>query len=104
MHIVINKIPKAAIVCYCVGFAILIAALIVYFYFSNLIEPVRLQQIFIGGAIVVVVGSVINTLYQFRPGRNSQDVESQSTSRQDQNNLFPDSSSQTDEKEKANAE
>ncbi|MCW8999620.1 MAG: hypothetical protein OQK04_13010 [Kangiellaceae bacterium] len=36
-----------------------------YFYFPGLVEPVRLQQLFIGGAIIVALGSVINTIYQF---------------------------------------
>ena len=66
MQIVFNKIPRLALVFYAVGFLVLTISLILFFYFPEFILPIRLQQSFIGGAILVAVGSVINTLYQFR--------------------------------------
>ena len=66
MYIVFKKIPKLAIIFYCIGFAILTTALYLYFYTPNLLEPAVNQQIFIGGAIIVALGSVINNIYQFK--------------------------------------
>ena len=70
MNIVFNKIPKLAKIFYCVGFVLIIVSMVLYFYYPNFIDPIKLQQAFIGGAIIVAVGSVVNTLHQFkRPKR-----------------------------------
>ena len=66
MTIVFKKIPKLAKLLYLVGFCIIASAMILFFYFPLLLEPFRVQQIFIGGAIVVIGGSVVNTIYQFK--------------------------------------
>jgi len=71
VRIVINKIPKPAIICYLVGFVILGVCLLIYFKFPDWVPMFRLQQAFIGGAIIVAIGSVINTIYQF--GRKQDD-------------------------------
>lgn len=70
MKIVINKIPTAAKIFYLVGFVILGCCLLIYFQFPNWLSAVRLQQVFIAGAIIVAVGSVINTIYQFGKHRH----------------------------------
>lgn len=70
VNIVFNKVPKLAKIFYLVGFVIIITSMILYFYYPDLIDSIRLQQAFIGGAIIVVIGSVVNTLHQFkRPKR-----------------------------------
>lgn len=66
VQIVFKKIPKLAKIFYTIGFSILIVALILFFNFKNLLSLVQIQQAFIGGAIIVAIGSVINTLYQFK--------------------------------------
>ncbi|TQV70939.1 hypothetical protein FLL45_21675 [Aliikangiella marina] len=71
MNIVFNKIPKLAKLLYGVGFVVIIISMVMYFYYPNLIDAIKLQQAFIGGAIIVAIGSVINTLHQFkRPKRD----------------------------------
>jgi len=77
MRIVFKKIPKLAIAFYCVGFLILASALYAFFYRPDMLEPyitepVVLQQMFIAGAIIVALGSVVNSLYQFKPRDNPQ--------------------------------
>jgi len=66
LRIVINKIPRLAVIFYLIGFCLIITALVFFFYWPSLFAPVKLQQTFIAGAILVAVGSVVNTLYQFR--------------------------------------
>ncbi len=66
MLIKFKKIPAAAIYCYLCGFIILSACLVIYYYFPPLLSTLFLQQCFIGGAIIVAIGSVINSLYQFK--------------------------------------
>jgi|GEM_PF-2206750 len=71
MKIVLKKVPKLAIYFYLVGFIILLSALFLFFYQvslfgQNILEPFRLQQLFIAGAIIVAIGSVINAVYQFK--------------------------------------
>lgn len=71
MQIVFKKIPTLAKIFYLIGFSILITTLILFFNFKNLLSLVRIQQAFISGAIIVAIGSVINTLYQFKkPKKN----------------------------------
>jgi len=66
MKIVFKKIPKFAILFYVIGFILIAIALYRYFYDFECNSIVLTQQLFIGGAIIVAVGSVINTLFQFR--------------------------------------
>ena len=70
MKIVIKKIPTAAKIFYLVGFVILGSCLLIYFRFPNWLPIVVLQQTFIAGAIIVAIGSVINTIYQFGKHRH----------------------------------
>lgn len=66
MRIVFKKIPKLAIAFYVAGFFTLLFALFYLLYRPGFFEAVALQQIFIAGAIIVALGSVINNLYQFK--------------------------------------
>ncbi len=66
MKIVFKEIPKLAVYFYAFGFIILIIALINFFTGAIGFENILTQQLFIGGAIVVALGSVINTVYQFK--------------------------------------
>lgn len=68
MKFVFNKIPKLAQSFYIVGFAIIIVAIANYLSTVPFMEILLMQQLFITGAIVVAIGSVINTLFQF--GKN----------------------------------
>jgi len=61
-----KKIPSLAKYYYAIGFLLLITALAIFFYWPSLLKPIRLQQLFIVGAIIVSVGSVINCVYQFK--------------------------------------
>lgn len=61
-----KKIPKLAKWFYFFGFIILIIAMLLFFYFPNKIESIRMQQLFILGAIIVAIGSIINTIHQFK--------------------------------------
>ena len=66
MKLKFNKVPKPAVYCYLIGFIILTVAFAIYTFELGLISSVTNIQIFIVGAIIIVIGSVINTLYQFR--------------------------------------
>ncbi|MGX5203426.1 hypothetical protein [Aliikangiella sp. IMCC44632] len=66
MKISFQKIPKAAIILYLLGFAIIISCLLAFWINNQLVNPVRLQQALILGAIVVVGGSIVNVIYQFK--------------------------------------
>ena len=65
MKLVFKKIPKVALYFYTVGFMIILAAMVNYFTATHFVSPLQMQQLFIGGAIIVAIGSVINTLFQF---------------------------------------
>ena len=65
MKLVFKKIPKVALYFYTVGFTTILAAMVNYFIATPFFSPLLMQQLFIGGAIIVAVGSVINTLFQF---------------------------------------
>ena len=66
MKIVFKKIPRLAVGFYLVG--ILLIAISIYRYLQDFScsSIVLTQQLFIVGAIVVALGSVINTLYHFK--------------------------------------
>lgn len=66
MRLVFKTIPKLARYFYIVGFAVILTALGNYFSATEFINTLLMQQLFIGGAIIVAVGSVINTLFQFK--------------------------------------
>jgi len=66
MQIVFHKIPRLAKLFYLIGFIIVTLSMIIFFNYPSLVAPVRLQQAFIGGAIIVALGSVINTIHQFK--------------------------------------
>jgi len=66
MKIVFNKIPKLAKYFYLIGFAVLSLAMGCYFSEQTIIDHLLLQQAFILGAIIVAIGSVINTIYQLK--------------------------------------
>ena len=51
---------------YITGFLIIVVALVNYFIEMSWFNTVTTQQIFILGAIIVAMGSVINTVFQFR--------------------------------------
>ncbi len=65
MKIVFNKIPKLAQYFYLSGFIVILIALVNYFVDTPFINTLLMQQLFIAGAIIVAIGSVINTLFQF---------------------------------------
>lgn len=65
MKLVLKKIPKVALYFYTVGFMIILTAMVNYFTDAPFISPLQMQQLFIAGAIIVAIGSVINTLFQF---------------------------------------
>ena len=67
MKIVFKKIPRSAIIFYVIGLLLLSVSISCMLFFATLFDAVRLQQVFLLGAIIIAVGSVINTLYQFRP-------------------------------------
>lgn len=71
MRIVFNQIPKLAVYFYAIGFVVLGFSMYFFYYQPDLLAPLYLQQLFIGGAIIVAIGSVINTLYQFRTPRKN---------------------------------
>ncbi|MEP1741052.1 MAG: hypothetical protein ABJI60_14705 [Kangiellaceae bacterium] len=66
MKFVFKSIPKASMVCYLLGFLAIALALVNYWSDNPLMSDVLMLQIFLAGAIVVAIGSVINTLYQFK--------------------------------------
>ena len=66
MKIVFNKIPSLAKYFYLVGFVVLLGAMSSYFIVQIKTDQVLIQQAFIIGAIIVAIGSVINTVYQFK--------------------------------------
>ena len=66
MKIVFKKIPKIAQILYVIGLILIAFALFRYFNFKELSSAVLTQQLFILGAIIVAIGSVVNTLYQFK--------------------------------------
>jgi len=65
MKIVFKKIPTAALIFYLVGLIVILTAAVNYFIAVAFISSLLIQQLFIGGAIIVAIGSVINTLFQF---------------------------------------
>ncbi len=65
MKIVFKKIPKLAIGLYLLGLILILVAMANYFASSAFMEILLMQQLFIAGAIVVAIGSVVNTLFQF---------------------------------------
>ncbi len=70
MKLVFKRIPKASIICYLIGFLIIAVALINYWMSDPFISDVRMLQVFLAGAIVVAVGSVLNSLYQFKRSKD----------------------------------
>jgi len=65
-----KKIPRLAIIFYALGFCLILIAMadlfiIPHFFISGFLTPLVTQQIFIAGAIIVALGSVINNLYHF---------------------------------------
>ena len=66
IKIVFKKIPKLAISFYLLGLLLLTIAMTNFLMLSPFMEEVMMQQIFIAGAIIVALGSVINNLFQFK--------------------------------------
>ena len=66
MKIVFKRIPKLAQFFYLAGFALITLAFVNYYFKLKFVSEVLNLQIFILGAIVVAIGSVINLLYQFK--------------------------------------
>jgi len=66
MKIVFKKIPKLAIYFYLVGLILLSIAMTNYLKQSPFMGEVLMQQVFIAGAIIMALGSVINSLFQFK--------------------------------------
>ena len=64
MKIVFKKIPKLAIVFYICGFILTLFGFLHYLNHWQLLSQTQNLQIFIAGAITVVIGSVINLLTQ----------------------------------------
>jgi hypothetical protein len=68
---VVKPIPKPAIVCYLLGFVGISVALVNYSVEQPFLADLTMQQLFLAGAIVVAIGSVINTLFHFGRGKKS---------------------------------
>ncbi|MBV1910942.1 MAG: hypothetical protein KUG78_16705 [Kangiellaceae bacterium] len=66
MKIIFKKIPKLALYLYILGFITIGIALANYFSNLLLMEELIMLQLFILGAIIVAIGSVVNTIYQFK--------------------------------------
>ncbi len=66
MKIIFKKIPKLARYFYLVGFIVILTATANFFMTVAFMGTLLMQQLFIGGAIIVAIGSVINSLFQFR--------------------------------------
>jgi len=66
MKFFIKKVPKTARALYIIGFLVIGVALFNYVGKMNWFDLVVSQQIFISGAILVALGSVVNTIYQFK--------------------------------------
>ncbi|HFB66156.1 MAG TPA: hypothetical protein ENJ60_11530 [Aeromonadales bacterium] len=66
MKIKFAKIPLAALFFYSAGFAIIGFCLGVFYSGNHWLSELRLQQLFIIGALVVTVGSAINIVVQFK--------------------------------------
>ena len=64
MKFVIKKVPKLALAFYIIGFIAIGLAMASYFKYLNFLNQLQLQQLFLGGAIIVAIGSVVNTLHQ----------------------------------------
>ncbi len=69
MKIVFKKIPKLAQYFYLIGALLIIVALSNLVVSTAYMKNIEMQQLFIIGAIIVAIGSVINTFYQFRKNK-----------------------------------
>ncbi|NVJ60100.1 MAG: hypothetical protein HWE27_06915 [Gammaproteobacteria bacterium] len=58
----IKKPPLIAIICYLVGFLLIIPTVLHQYLNLNVISPVLNQQVFIAGAVIVALGSLFNWL------------------------------------------
>jgi len=65
MKLVFKKIPKIALYFYTIGFMVILVAMVNYFIAMPFMSSLMMQQLFIAGAIIVAIGSVTNTLFQF---------------------------------------
>jgi len=61
----VAKIPLAARICYGIGLSLVFVCFFLYYLSWWPWSLLVLQQTFIVGALIVVIGSVINTLAQF---------------------------------------
>jgi len=66
MKIAFKKIPRLALAFYLLGLLFLSIAVVNYLSEAPFIEDILMQQIFIVGAVIVTLGSVFNTLFQFK--------------------------------------
>ena len=71
LRIVFKKIPKVAVLFYCIGFLTILVAMYLFFKQPRFMSAdndqlILMQQVFIAGAIIVALGSVINNIYQFK--------------------------------------
>jgi len=66
LKITFKKIPTLAKLFYLVGFIIIVISYLNYDNGYQWFTTLETQQFFIFGAIVVAIGSIINSLYQFK--------------------------------------
>jgi hypothetical protein len=66
MKLVFKKIPKIAICFYLVGFTFVFFGFFHFIGKWQIISEIENLQMFIGGAIVIAIGSVINLLFQLK--------------------------------------
>ena len=66
MKIVFKKIPKLALSFYFFGLILLLIAIANYLIKLPFMGDLLMQQLFFVGAVIVALGSVINTLFQFK--------------------------------------
>ncbi len=73
IKLVFKPIPKLAIGCYLLGLIGILISLFNYFSPTPFLDKVTMLQVFLAGAIVVAIGSVINSLYQFKRPKDDND-------------------------------
>jgi len=66
MQIKFAKIPKGALILYVLGFVIMGVCFWLFVNKNAFLSTLRLQQLFILGALVVAMGSLINIFHQFK--------------------------------------
>jgi uncharacterized membrane protein len=67
MKFIIVKPPTLSLWCYAIGFIVLLLAVSHHYFGLRWLSVLVQQQLFLAGAIIVAVGSVINWLNMLKP-------------------------------------